>query len=77
MGRGAYVSEPSIQYLFLYAFMDDARLSSCWYWLPKWNCILQEKQMLNELQFNLTVPTPYVFLVRFLKAADSDTQVKI
>eukprot|EP00250_Pteridium_aquilinum_P019460 c24441_g3_i1 orf=47-1519(-) len=35
-----------------------------------------EKQMLNKLKFNLTVPTPYVFLVRFLKAAGSDSQLE-
>lgn len=28
-----------------------------------------EKAILNRLEWNLTVPTPYVFLVRFLKAA--------
>ncbi|CAM0883182.1 unnamed protein product [Alopecurus aequalis] len=30
-----------------------------------------EKTILNRLQWNLTVPTPYVFLVRFAKAASS------
>eukprot|EP00249_Psilotum_nudum_P012952 c24068_g2_i1 orf=132-572(-) len=34
-----------------------------------------EKLMLNTLRFNLTVPTPYVFIVRFLKAAASDKQL--
>eukprot|EP00249_Psilotum_nudum_P012953 c24068_g3_i1 orf=444-1955(-) len=34
-----------------------------------------EKLMLNTLRFNLTVPTPYVFIVRFLKAAASDKQM--
>lgn len=36
-----------------------------------------EKQMLNKLRFNLTVPTPYVFLVRFLKAATSDRDTQL
>ncbi|XP_062224172.1 cyclin-B1-1-like isoform X2 [Phragmites australis] len=31
-----------------------------------------EKGILNRLEWNLTVPTSYVFLVRFLKAASSD-----
>ncbi|KAI5074470.1 hypothetical protein GOP47_0010431 [Adiantum capillus-veneris] len=31
-----------------------------------------EKTMLNTLGFNLCVPTPYMFIVRFLKAASSD-----
>lgn len=30
-----------------------------------------EKAILDRLEWNLTVPTPYVFLVRFLKAAAS------
>ncbi|KAE9456830.1 hypothetical protein C3L33_11249, partial [Rhododendron williamsianum] len=31
-----------------------------------------EKLMVNTLQFNMSVPTPYVFMRRFLKAAESD-----
>lgn len=31
--------------------------------------------MLNTLQFNMSVPTPYVFMRRFLKAAQSDRKV--
>lgn len=31
--------------------------------------------MMNTLQFNLSVPTPYVFMRRFLKAAQSDKKV--
>lgn len=33
--------------------------------------------MLNSLQFNMSVPTPYVFMRRFLKAAQSDRKVVI
>ncbi|KAH7315398.1 hypothetical protein KP509_21G047800 [Ceratopteris richardii] len=36
-----------------------------------------EKHMLNKLRFNLTVPTPYVFLVRFLKAAHADIKLEM
>ena len=36
---------------------------------------LQERLMLNTLQFNMSVPTPYVFMKRFLKAAQSDKKV--
>ncbi|KAH7300297.1 hypothetical protein KP509_24G055000 [Ceratopteris richardii] len=36
-----------------------------------------EKRMLNKLMFNLTVPTPYVFLVRLLKAACSDPRLEM
>lgn len=31
--------------------------------------------MVNTLQFNLSVPTPYVFMRRFLKAAESEKEV--
>ncbi|KAL9682831.1 hypothetical protein QQ045_014640 [Rhodiola kirilowii] len=34
-----------------------------------------ESLMLNTLQFNMSVPTPYVFMRRFLKAAQSDKKV--
>lgn len=60
-------------------------------WLPCYKCFdfeylvfdlkcfylleLQEKLMLNTLQFNMSVPTPYVFIRRFLKAAQSDKKV--
>lgn len=31
--------------------------------------------MVKTLQFNMSVPTPYVFMKRFLQAAESDRQV--
>jgi hypothetical protein len=34
-----------------------------------------EKGILNKLEWYLTFPTPYMFLVRFLKAAISDKEV--
>lgn len=37
----------------------------------------QEKLMLKTLKFRLNLPTPYVFILRFLKAAQSDTKVFI
>ncbi|XP_061355735.1 G2/mitotic-specific cyclin-2-like [Gastrolobium bilobum] len=36
-----------------------------------------EKLMVNILQFNLSVPTPYVFMRRFLKAAHSDKKLEL
>ncbi|XP_006653676.1 cyclin-B2-1 isoform X1 [Oryza brachyantha] len=36
-----------------------------------------EKLILNTLQFNMSVPTPYVFMRRFLKAAQSDKQLEL
>jgi hypothetical protein len=38
--------------------------------------LTMEKNMLNTLKFNLTVPTPYVFIVRLLKASACDKQEK-
>jgi len=37
--------------------------------------LLQENLMLNKLQFNMSFPTSYVFMQRFLKAAQSDKKV--
>ncbi|KAK6773021.1 hypothetical protein RDI58_028259 [Solanum bulbocastanum] len=36
-----------------------------------------EKLMINTLQFKLSVPTTYVFMKRFLKAAQSDKKVEL
>ncbi|XP_022940020.1 LOW QUALITY PROTEIN: G2/mitotic-specific cyclin-2-like [Cucurbita moschata] len=36
-----------------------------------------EKLMVNTLQFNLSVPTLYVFMRRFLKAAQSDRELEL
>ncbi|KAF9682094.1 hypothetical protein SADUNF_Sadunf05G0072600 [Salix dunnii] len=36
-----------------------------------------ENLMLNKLQFNMSVPTPYVFMQRFLKAAQSDKKLEL
>ncbi|KAF8406702.1 hypothetical protein HHK36_008794 [Tetracentron sinense] len=36
-----------------------------------------EKLMINTLQFNMSVPTPYVFMRRFLKAAQFDKKLEL
>lgn len=36
---------------------------------------IQERLILKKLKFRLNVATPYVFMLRFLKAAQSDTKV--
>ncbi|XP_022775483.1 G2/mitotic-specific cyclin-2-like isoform X2 [Durio zibethinus] len=36
-----------------------------------------ERLMLNTLQFNMSFPTPYVFMRRFLKAAESDKKLEL
>ncbi|XP_077231232.1 cyclin-B2-2-like [Tasmannia lanceolata] len=39
--------------------------------------LAMEKLMINTLQFNMSVPTPYVFMRRFLKAAKSDKKLEL
>ncbi|XP_077230178.1 G2/mitotic-specific cyclin-2-like isoform X1 [Tasmannia lanceolata] len=39
--------------------------------------LAMEKLMINTLQFNMSVPTPYVFMRRFLKAAESDKKLEL
>ncbi|RZR85324.1 hypothetical protein BHM03_00012284 [Ensete ventricosum] len=36
-----------------------------------------EKAILNKLEWNLTVPTPYAFLARYLKAASCDQEMLV
>ncbi|XP_047977529.1 G2/mitotic-specific cyclin-2-like [Salvia hispanica] len=36
-----------------------------------------EKSIVNTLQFNMSLPTPYVFMRRFLKAAQSDKKLEL
>ncbi|KAG6422939.1 hypothetical protein SASPL_113322 [Salvia splendens] len=36
-----------------------------------------EKSIVNTLQFNMSLPTPYVFMRRFLKAAQSDRKLEL
>lgn len=37
--------------------------------------LVMEKKILGQLEWTLTVPTPYVFLVRFIKASMTDAKV--
>ena len=37
--------------------------------------VFQEKAILKKLKFRLNAPTPYVFMLKFLRAAQSDTKV--
>lgn len=39
--------------------------------------LVMEKIILGKLEWTLTVPTPYVFLVRFIKASLPDQEVSI
>ncbi|KAF5936542.1 hypothetical protein HYC85_024048 [Camellia sinensis] len=38
--------------------------------------LITEKRILRELEWSLTVPTPYVFLARFIKAAVADQHME-
>lgn len=37
--------------------------------------LFQEKDILRKLKFRLNTATPYVFMIRLLKAAQADTKV--
>jgi cyclin B len=37
--------------------------------------IVQERTIVDRLEFDMSVPTPYCFMRRFLKAAKSDKKV--
>ncbi|KAI3711152.1 hypothetical protein L2E82_41028 [Cichorium intybus] len=39
--------------------------------------LVMEKRILSRLEWSLTVPTPYVFLTRFIKAAATATELEI
>lgn len=43
----------------------------------KQDVLVMEKWILSQLEWSLTVPTPYVFLTSFLKAAASITPLEI
>ncbi|GFY99300.1 cyclin b3;1 [Actinidia rufa] len=38
--------------------------------------VFQEKAILKKLKFRLNAPTPYVFMLKFLRAAQSDTKLE-
>ncbi|KAL3841146.1 hypothetical protein ACJIZ3_025737 [Penstemon smallii] len=44
-------------------------------WAPE-QVLVMEKKILQQLEWYLTVPTPYVFLVRFIKASMTDSDVE-
>ncbi|KAL1548773.1 G2/mitotic-specific cyclin-2 [Salvia divinorum] len=50
-------------------FISDKTYSSA-------HILCMEKMILGQLEWSLTVPTPYVFLVRFIKASMSDAKVE-
>ena len=51
-------------------FISDKTYSSA-------QILCMEKMILGQLEWSLTVPTPYVFLVRFIKASMSDAKVSV
>jgi len=61
--------------IFLSQVNDFIQISDCAF--SRHKILVAEKAILNSMQWNLTVPTPYHFLLRFAKAAGSaDEQVK-
>jgi hypothetical protein len=60
---------------FLSQVNDFIEIADCAF--NRHQILVAEKAILNSMQWNLTVPTPYHFLLRFAKAAGSaDEQVK-
>ncbi|KVI08732.1 Cyclin A/B/D/E [Cynara cardunculus var. scolymus] len=59
------VSVPIIEDL---VFISDKAYSRC-------QILEMEKLMLNTLEFNMSLPTAYVFMKRFLKAAQSESKL--
>lgn len=57
--------------------MNNAAFYSSLFACPKINTVFafQEKAFLKKPKFRLNAPIPYVFMLRFLKAAQSETKV--
>nr|CAB3461092.1 unnamed protein product [Digitaria exilis] len=68
-----YLSLQSVPRVELQLVGIAAMLIACKYeevWAPE--ILMMEKDILNNMEWNLTLPTSYHFLVRFAKAAGSD-----
>lgn len=74
----AYTRKEVLDMVIFLSFLFRSKLAPCHALLTVLNVhmCLQEKLLLNTLQFNMSVPTPYVFMRRFLKAAQSDKKVR-
>jgi hypothetical protein len=59
--------------LLLYQVNDFVHLSDNAY--SHEQILVMEKIILGKLEWTLTVPTPYVFLARFIKASMGDQEV--
>ncbi|KAF6990782.1 hypothetical protein CFC21_007940 [Triticum aestivum] len=66
----------SCKYEEIWAPEVDDFISIADYSYSRQQILSMEKNILNSMAWNLTVPTPYVFLVRFAKAAGSDKELE-
>ncbi|URE28612.1 hypothetical protein MUK42_18201 [Musa troglodytarum] len=66
----AYTREEVLDMVIL---LFSASAADCW---EGFVFSMMERLIVNTLQFNMSVPTAYVFMRRFLKAAEADKKVK-
>ncbi|KAM3404921.1 hypothetical protein ACQJBY_007800 [Aegilops geniculata] len=66
----------SCKYEEIWAPEVDDFISIADYSYSRQQILSMEKNILNSMAWNLTVPTPYVLLVRFAKAAGSDKELE-
>lgn len=61
-----------VKVLYILTFMQKKKKGICELTLT----FLQERKIVNTLKFNMSVPTPYCFMRRFLKAAQAEKKVR-
>lgn len=61
-----------VKVLYILTFMQKKKKGICELTLT----FLQERSIVNTLKFNMSVPTPYCFMRRFLKAAQAEKKVR-
>ncbi|PON33943.1 Cyclin [Parasponia andersonii] len=84
------IKKNEMQLVGLTALLLASKYEDSWQWIPRVKDLLSisaesytreqmlgmEKLILKQLKFRLNTPTPYVFMLRFLKAAQSDTKLE-
>ncbi|XP_062093090.1 putative cyclin-B3-1 [Humulus lupulus] len=84
------IEKNEMQLVGLTALLLASKYEDSWQWIPRVKDLLSisaesytreqmlemEKLILKKLKFRLNTPTPYVFMLRFLKAAQSDAKLE-
>ncbi|KAF4393451.1 hypothetical protein F8388_023255 [Cannabis sativa] len=84
------IKKNEMQLVGLTALLLASKYEDSWQWIPRVKDLLSisaesytreqmlgmEKLILKKLKFRLNTPTPYVFMLRFLKAAQSDAKLE-